>query len=412
MARFPKGSVKPTSSCPGCLAWGDFRGRLCPACYMFGRGHDTAECTGCRRVQPLKWNYCRLCWCQARLGAKTADGRPAAGAYARERLAAVRSHQLSFVGLDYRRRPAPPLARRRGGQRGAPRKPPPAPAWRPAPGWRQQPLFEQIPRDFGQLDPADADLASPWLAWAKYLAHRFAEAPGWGRNIRIAANRGLAVVLTGHVDGDVIRHTEIFAPLRALDLPVGHVVTVLEEMEIFEDDSEPSFERWLTERLEGLAPGIGSEAERWTRVLRDGGPRSLPRREGTVWLSLNRVRPALLEWSSRYDHLREVTRDDVLAHMKSVDGRHRRDQLVALRSLFTWAKRNGLIFRNPTSRIRVGQYEYGVLQPLVPEQVERSVAAVTTPAARLVLALAAVHAARVAQIATLTLDDVDLGNAG
>lgn len=43
------------SSCPGCLAWGDFRGWLCHTCYMFGRGHDAAVCTGCRRVQPLKW---------------------------------------------------------------------------------------------------------------------------------------------------------------------------------------------------------------------------------------------------------------------------------------------------------------------------------------------------------------------
>ncbi|MEW2094325.1 hypothetical protein AB0932_33810 [Streptomyces sp. NPDC006682] len=51
-----------------------------------------------------------------------------------------------------------------------------------------------------------------------------------------------------------------------------------------------------------------------------------------------------------------------------------------------------------------------MLQPLLPEQVECSVAAATTPAARLVLALAAVHAARVAQIAALMLDDVDLGN--
>ncbi|MGW6837045.1 hypothetical protein ACWGCI_27085 [Streptomyces sp. NPDC054949] len=100
----------------------------------------------------------------------------------------------------------------------------------------------------------------------------------------------------------------------------------------------------------------------------------------------------MLEWSNHYDHLREVTRDDVLAHMKSVDGHHRHDQLVALRSLFTWAKRNGLIFRNPTSRIKVGQYEYAVLQPLLPEQVERYVAVATT------------------QIATLMLDDVDLGN--
>ncbi|WP_329327385.1 tyrosine-type recombinase/integrase [Streptomyces mirabilis] len=84
--------------------------------------------------------------------------------------------------------------------------------------------------------------------------------------------------------------------------------------------------------------------------------------------------------------------------------------VVALRSLFTWAKRNGLIFRNPTSRIKVGQYEYAVLQPLVPDQVDRSVAAATTPATRLILAFAAVHAARVAQIASLMLDDIDLGN--
>jgi hypothetical protein len=69
-----------------------------------------------------------------------------------------------------------------------------------------------------------------------------------------------------------------------------------------------------------------------------------------------------------------------------------------------------LILRNPTSRIKVGQNEYAVLQPLLLEQVERSVATATTPAARPVLALAAVHASRVARIAALMLDDVDLGN--
>ncbi|WP_254885830.1 hypothetical protein [Streptomyces sp. NA02950] len=165
-----------------------------------------------------------------------------------------------------------PAPRRRGGRRGAPRKPPPAPAWRPNADWRQLPLFGQVPRDYGRLDPSGVDLTSPWLTWAKYLAHRFAEARGWGRNIRFGVNRGLALVLTGYVEGDAIRHSEIFTPLRSRDLPVGHVVTVLEEMGIFEDDSEPSFEGWLAERLQGLAPGIRSEAERWTRVLRDGGP--------------------------------------------------------------------------------------------------------------------------------------------
>ncbi|MEU5061261.1 MULTISPECIES: hypothetical protein [unclassified Streptomyces] len=105
-----------------------------------------------------------------------------------------------------------------------------------------------------------------------------------------------------------------------------------------------------------------------------------------------------------------MTRDDVLTYIRTLHGHQRHGQLVALRSLFTWAKRNGLICRNPTSRIKVGQYEYAVLQPLVPEQVDRLVAAAATPATRLILAFVAVHAARVAQIASLMLDEVDLGN--
>lgn len=78
---------------------------------------------------------------------------------------------------------------------------------RPSTGWRQLPLFEQVPRDYGRLDPAAADLAGPWLARAKYLAHQFAEARGWGRGMRFAVNRGMAIVLTGYAEGDVIRRT-------------------------------------------------------------------------------------------------------------------------------------------------------------------------------------------------------------
>ncbi|MFD5615144.1 hypothetical protein [Kitasatospora sp. NPDC127060] len=44
------------------------------------------------------------------------------------------------------------------------------------------------------------------------------------------------------------------------------------------------------------------------------------------------------------------------------------------------------------------------------EAPHRAVAEATTPATRLILAFAAVHAARVAQIGTLILDDVDIGN--
>ncbi|WP_329012217.1 hypothetical protein [Streptomyces sp. NBC_00690] len=40
----------------------------------------------------------------------------------------------------------------------------------------------------------------------------------------------------------------------------------------------------------------------------------------SVWLYSNRVRPALLEWSNPYDHLREVTHDDVHTYVRSLPG--------------------------------------------------------------------------------------------
>jgi integrase len=117
-----------------------------------------------------------------------------------------------------------------------------------------------------------------------------------------------------------------------------------------------------------------------------------------------------VDWSKRYDHLREVTRDDVLAALKSWHGERRRQTLVALRSLFAHAKKTKAIFRNPTSRIKVGQQESGVLQPLRPEQLQQTTQAAVTPATRVFVALAGVHAARVGAILALQLDDVDLGN--
>jgi integrase len=69
-----------------------------------------------------------------------------------------------------------------------------------------------------------------------------------------------------------------------------------------------------------------------------------------------------------------------------------------------------MIFRNPTRGIKVGQHAYGVVQPLDQSDIDRAIAATKTPADRLVLVLAAVHAARPKAIKEMLLDDVDLGN--
>jgi integrase len=122
------------------------------------------------------------------------------------------------------------------------------------------------------------------------------------------------------------------------------------------------------------------------------------------------VEAALALWSTRYEHLREVTREDVAVYVATLSGHDRRTATVALRSLFRWAKRTNVVFRNPTVGIRLPRKKTTVWQRLRPDEVEAGIHAAKSPQARLYVTLAALHAARPGQIRTLRLDDVDLGN--
>lgn len=168
----------------------------------------------------------------------------------------------------------------------------------------------------GRVDESvHADLANPWLVWAHYLAHRRAEARDWTRRVRFGSSEGW------------------FPVLRALDIGAERVAEVLEEMGVLVDDRRPAFEDWLDRKLDGLAPGISREVETWQRALHDGGPRTRARHRSTGNNYLNCVLPSLKTWSGRYHHLREVTRDDVLAVLATVHGAQRSNTIVALRSL-------------------------------------------------------------------------------
>ena len=81
-----------------------------------------------------------------------------------------------------------------------------------------------------------------------------------------------------------------------------------------------------------------------------------------------------------------------------------------MRSLFGHCKKTGTIFRDPTRGVRDGQRPLILIQPLQPAEIDQATAAAVTPAARLAVALAAVHAARPKTIRELHLGDVDLGN--
>lgn len=396
-------------SCLDCLAWGVLGQRRCTSCSVWRHNHPGQdECTGCGRVLAVKDGYCRLCWQQAAYESKTAGGLPRGAVTVVESGAPLRHHQLFFDRMKLRRpeSPAHPYGRRRG----MPPKPPPPPAGRPVVAWVQLRLFEAH-RDFTRFDESTSvDLTNPWLRWAIYLAYQRGEARGWRRGVRMGVRRGLTIVLSAHAAGDVVRFSELSPAMRALGISTERVAEVLQEMGVLLDDRRPAFEDWLQRKLDGLAPGIRVDVEAWLRTMHDGGPRSKPRDPTSVQNYLNHVRPILLDFSARYDHLREITRDDILAVLEGLHGSRRHNVLVGLRRLFAFCRKTRVVFRDPAGGIKVGQHPYGIAQPLTQNELDQAIQAATTPVARLVLVLAAVHAARKAAIITAQLEDVDLGN--
>ena len=94
--------------------------------------------------------------------------------------------------------------------------------------------------------------------------------------------------------------------------------------------------------------------------------------------------------------------------LEPLRGHRRCNAITALRSLFRFAKRRGLTFADPTRHLRGGRGAGRTVLPMTAEEIQTVQQAAATPAQRLAIALAAVHAARPGAIRELTLEDIDL----
>jgi hypothetical protein len=390
-------AATPAGSCPDCLSWGASYGSqsFCRACYDFTRRYGRGRCAGCRRVIAVKKGHCRLCWLQAGI---TAAGRRRLIA---EDFTGSGYWQLSLAGMS-----------RLGGTGPARQAPPQGPAPpAPASGWTQLQL--SAPGESLHFDKrhwAASAITGPALQQARHIAAGLAAARGWNDRIITETSRALAVVLAGCQPGDMIAWSRLPAALHRRDLSITRTAEILALAGLLDDDRVPSFTTLARERLALLPAPMAADVQDWLRTRSQGGPRSRPRDEHTVRMNLNRVHPLLLEWAGHYSHLREVTAADVTAATGPLHGSLRRQTLTALRSLFGHAKKTGTIFRDPTRGIRDGQRPLILIQPLRPAEIDQAASAAVTPAARLAVALAAVHAARPRTIRELHLGDIDLGN--
>jgi len=386
----------PIGSCPACLAWGVTYGSAssCRACYDFTRTYPAGECPGCLRFIALKKGHCRACWLQAAISAhgrrRISPGDFAPGAYWQLTLAGT--SRLGHTGWAA---PAP--------------LEPTAPPGRT--GFEQLELFTaRRPQPFDQRHWVASRITNDALEQTRAIAEELAGIRGWNTRIIAETHRALAIMLAGHHRGDLIDSSTLSPALHSRDLSVTRTAEILSLAGLLNDDRTTSFTTLTQARLQGLPPAMAQDVEHWLHTRLHGSPRSHPRDEHTVRMNLNRVHPLLREWASRYQHLRQVTRTDITTAMHPLTGHLHRQTFTAVRSLFAHAKKTGRIFADPTHAITSSQRPLHLLTPLNPEDIQQAITAASTPAARLVLALAAVHAARPRAIRELHLDDIDLPN--
>lgn len=296
--------------------------------------------------------------------------------------------------------------------------PPSVPHATQAPDFPQSPvassvplaLFETPPRDYSRFRREDADLTNARLVHARHQARLHGEAHGWTTQMRRCADRGLIAVLSGHANGERIRRSDLAASERTNKIFGPRLAEILDLLGLLNDDRLPALDAWITTTTHGLTPGIRDDVHHWLTVLRDGTPRHRPKSPLTVRNNLHDALPALTCWSGRYQHLRQVTRSDIAEIADMLHGHARKRTVTALRSLFHISNSTGRIFRNPASGINGGTPAPSLLIPLDQAAYDRAIQAATQPPARLMLALAAMHAARPHAIRHLLLTDIDLGD--
>jgi site-specific recombinase XerC len=246
------------------------------------------------------------------------------------------------------------------------------------------------------------------VAAALRAGRRLGQARGWTVFVTYGTCRALRTVVALHDPDESIRYSTLHSLIGGV-LPLRRTAEVLASLGRLTDDRPAAQERGWARELAAAAPAIRRDAIDWLRALRDGTSRCKPRSAKTVSEYRRLLFSILIEWSTRYDHLREIRRDQIRKLLDDLpDPRARQAMLSALRSLFGFLAGERRLFTNPTSHLRLGRIPDPVLLPVSRQVYHQLAVNAITPAHRLVLALVAIHAARPGQVRRLRLDEVEL----
>jgi hypothetical protein len=123
--------------------------------------------------------------------------------------------------------------------------------------------------------------------------------------------RRLLRVLESLPEGEPITLTGLRAEIGRGSARLARMA--LEEHGLVVDDTTPTMRIWIDRQADALPPGYREEIRAWLIMLLEGDERARPRAAATLYSYFGRVRPHIPAWSQTRPHLREVTRDDVVA---------------------------------------------------------------------------------------------------
>jgi len=249
---------------------------------------------------------------------------------------------------------------------------------------------------------------NPALHAAAGRAKELSEAHGWAPGTFLCVLDGLTTLLHERPRGEPVPLSEVRTQATQHGRGV-RIAEVLADVELLNDDTIPAIRSWIERRSGELPAGFAADVRAWLLVLLDGDARNRPRSAITIYGYFASIRPLLHGWSATRGHLREITAADVRIALEPVRGWRRGNTITALRSLFRFAARRRIVFTNPTARLANPDGNRSLL-PMTDAEIRGIEHCIDTPAQRLVIALAAVHAASGMTIRQLTLDDVDLPN--
>jgi site-specific recombinase XerD len=389
-------------SCLGCLSWGRFAGYMCIGCAALRRKHGTGTCPGCSRDVPLDRGFCRLCRNQAILNVRSQS--PWAKPDDDDRRAAARKGlQLFFAGMQRSLQSGQRRPHEQGTPCGSEKQ---FPRLRLVPASTVQLRLFDGARDVRGARLAGRDSVDPELSeYARGYIEDLATARGWSAATLEDVRAGALLMIAVHGRDERVRASTVVQLGERL-LPVGPIREVLALLGLLDDDRADTLEAWISSQLDGLPGQIRDEVTAWLGELREGGPRSRPRADGTVHTYLGAVLPFLAECATRYSTLRQVTTSDLQEWVaKETAARHLRAS--AARSLFRVLKTRRLVFTDPARRLPSARRRLRVPVPLPPgTDALIGNAVLDSPRIRLVVALIGVHALTNSEITAIRVDDV------